>query len=301
MFAGDDAYARASLPALAGLGFPVEELSPADAARRFPQVDFAGGRSVFLESRAGYLAARRACQVVAQEAVKAGVELRSAAARPGRIAAGRMPALALADGSALPADLHVFACGPWLAGLFPEVLKGALRVTRQEVFFFGPPAGERRYDEESLPAWIDFGERILYGIPGNEHRGFKVADDTRGEPIDPTTLERNPSREALERARAQLVRRFPGLAGAPLLEARVCQYENTPDGHLLAGRHPEAANVWILGGGSGHGFKLAPVVGEEAARWVLGESEPPERFALDRLARLQAGPARTQFQPEARG
>jgi glycine/D-amino acid oxidase-like deaminating enzyme len=301
MFAGDDAYARASLPALGELGLPIEELQPAEAARRFPQVDFAGVRSVFLESRAGYVAARRACQVVAQEAARAGVELRSAAARPGRIAAGRMPALALADGSALAADLHVFACGPWLAGLLPEVLGGGLRVTRQEVFFFGPPAGERRYDEESLPAWIDFGERILYGVPGNEHRGFKVADDTRGAEMDPTADERQPSAAGLERARAHLARRFPGLAGAPLLEARVCQYENTPDGHLLAGRHPEAANVWILGGGSGHGFKLAPVVGEEASRWVLGESEPPAHFALGRLSRLQAGPARTQFQSEARG
>ena len=300
MFAGDDAYARASMPALAELGLPVEELSPVEAGRRFPQVDFAGVRTVFVERQAGYVAARRACQVVAQALARSGGELRAAAARPGTIAAGRMTDLRLADGSRLTADLYVFACGPWLAQLFPEVLHGALRVTRQEVFFFGTPAEERRYDEESLPAWVDFGERIRYGIPGNEHRGFKVADDTRGAPMDPTSDERRPSADGLVEARAHLARRFPGLAGAPLVEARVCQYENTPDGHLLAGRHPRAENVWLLGGGSGHGFKLAPVVGEEAARWVLGEAAPPARFSLTRLPGLVAGTQRTQFQSEAR-
>jgi glycine/D-amino acid oxidase-like deaminating enzyme len=179
----------------------------------------------------------------------------------------------LAYGSPLEADIYVFACGPWLPSLFPI----PVRPTRQEVFFFGTPAGWR-----DLPVWIESGERFFYGIPGNDHRGFKIADDTRGEPFDPTSGERTPTPETLERVRRHLALRFPALAGAPLLESRVCQYENSPDGHLLIGRHPELRNVWIVGGGSGHGFKLGPAVGEHVAALVLGEAEPLPLFRLDR-------------------
>jgi glycine/D-amino acid oxidase-like deaminating enzyme len=165
--------------------------------------------------------------------------------------------------------------------------------------FFGTPAGDARWSEGRMSVWIDFGERIFYGVPGNEWRGFKVADDTRGASFDPDASERTVSADALARARALLAERFPDLAGAPLLEARVCQYENSPDGHYLAGRHPRAENLWLLGGGSGHGFKLAPALGEEAARWILEGAAPPALFALSRLAALASVPPRGQFQSGA--
>ena len=136
------------------------------------------------------------------------------------------------------------------------------------------------------PIWVDVGERNFYGVPGNLHRGFKIADDTHGETVDPTTQDRTPSLEGLERARRQLRERFPGLADAPLLEARVCQYGNTPDGHFLIDRHPQHENVWLVGGGSGHGFKIGPAVGEHVADLVAGDTEPLPRFAWSRLAEL---------------
>jgi len=45
---------------------------------------------------------------------------------------------------------------------------------------------------------------------------------------------------------------------APLLETRVCQYENTTDHNFIVDRHAANTNVWIVGGGSGHGFKHGP-------------------------------------------
>ena len=96
------------------------------------------------------------------------------------------------------------------------------------------------------------------------------------------------------RARSLLSRRFPALAAAPLLEARVCQYESTPDGHLLIDRHPQAPGVWIVGGGSGHGYKLGPAVGEHAAGLVLGDAEPLPRFSFSRFAGLPEAPG-SQF------
>jgi glycine/D-amino acid oxidase-like deaminating enzyme len=284
MFEGDDSYARAALPLLAEAGLSAWQLDLAEIRGRYPQIDLSGVTSAFFEDEAGYLTARRACQAVARAVVAEGGTYRVAAASPGAIRDGRMEALALAGGGTLEADLYVFACGPWLGRLFPEVVGPWVRPSRQEVFFFGLPAGESRFSEASFPVWVDFGERVFYGIPGNEERGFKVADDTHGEEVDPDSVERLPSAAALERARAFLARRFPALAGAPLVESRVCQYENTPDGHYLIDRHPEAANAWIVGGGSGHGFKVAPALGERVAAWVLGREEPLERFSLARLA-----------------
>ncbi len=79
--------------------------------------------------------------------------------------------------------------------------------------------------------------------------------------------------------------RFRGVRGAPLLEARVCQYENSPDEHFIFDRHPAAANVWLVGGGSGNGFKHGPAVGELVAGLVLDGAAPDQQFQLSRFAK----------------
>lgn len=293
MHRGEDAYVRSSLPILKELGFPVDQIAVEEAVRRYPQIDFRGVRSVWMEKRAGALSARKACMVVRDEFQKAGGRYRTGLVEPGPIAEGRMSALKLADGSRVEADQFVFACGPWLGRLFPDVLGDAIRPSRQEVFYFGTPSGSERYAAGHLPIWIDFGERIVYGIPDTHGRGFKIADDTRGEPIDPTSTDRTPSSDAIARARRVLAERFPELANAPLLESRVCQYENSPDGHLILDRHPHAPNVWLLGGGSGHGFKLSPALGEMTASVVLKGTEIPKMFRLERLQ--DATKPKTQF------
>ncbi len=297
MFGGPDDYARTGLPHLQAAGLPAAEIELSEARRRFPQIDFTGITSTFFEERSGWLAARRACRTVAAALIREGGAVREEAVRPGRIEGGRMAWLKLADGTRLEADAFVFAAGPWLPDLFPDLLGQAIHPTRQEIYFFGTPAGNPQFRQGALPVWLDLSPgSSFYGIPGTDHRGFKIADDTRGEPIDPTSGERTVTPERLEAARAYIARRFPALAGAPLVESRVCQYENSPDGDFLIDRHPEAANVWLAGGGSGHGFKLGPAVGEHTAGLVLGEGKPLERFSL---ARLAAGAARkTQFDVE---
>jgi glycine/D-amino acid oxidase-like deaminating enzyme len=279
----DDAYVRSSVAILRELGFPVDQLTIAEAKNRYPQIDFRGVHSVWLERRAGALSARQACGVVRDAFQKAGGSYRQARIKPGEIVSGSMTNLRLDDGSHIEADAYVFACGPWLGKLFPEVIGDRIRPTRQEVYYFGTPAGSQRYLPAQLPIWIDFGERIFYGIPDVHGRGFKISDDTRGEPIDPTSANRAPSPQGIARARALIAERFPELANAPLVAAEVCQYENSPDGHLIIDRHPAAANVWLAGGGSGHGFKLSPAVGEMTAQMVLSGKEVPKLFRLDRL------------------
>jgi glycine/D-amino acid oxidase-like deaminating enzyme len=292
MFSVDDGYARKALPIQAKYGMAVDSISVAEAKRRYPQIDFAGVRTVYLEHEAGSLSARRACQVVCRQFQRDGGSYRQEAAMPGTRRNGRLSGLTLADGSLLGADAYLFACGPWLGRIFPELLGKKVTATRQEVFFFGTPDQDRSFDEGRLPMWVDFGERLVYGIPGSDRRGFKVADDTRGPSFDPTDGDRTPSADGLERARTFLARRFPRLAHAPLLEARVCQYENSTDGHLILDRHPEMENVWILGGGSGHGFKLSPALGALAARQIFEGGAIEPKFSIKRLESAKQG---TQF------
>lgn len=296
MFSGDDSYARAAVPHLTDCGIAIEEIGVAEAAKLYTAIRFEGVDTVFVEEGAGYVKARQACRAVVRAVAAGGGEVLERAVRPGPIAGGGMTGIALSDGSTLQADAYVFACGPWLPELFPEVVGTRLRPTRQEVYYFGTPAGDPRFAPGELPVWVDFADKIFYGIP-TEGRGFKIADDTRGEPMDPTNGRRTLTPSLLAEARARLARRFPALKGAPLVEGRVCQYENSLDGHLILDRHPEAANAWIVGGGSGHGFKLGPTVGEEVAAVVLGGRLPPHlaAFSLSRQPQGEIAPLRTQF------
>ena len=184
------------------------------------------------------------------------------------------------SGGKVIAKQFVFACGPWLPKIFPALLGDLIHVTRQEVFFFGVPEGNvARFGPEELPAWIDFSD-LVYGIPNLDNRGYKLAIDAHGPPFDPDSGDRIVSADGLAAARAYLARRLPELANAPVTETRVCQYENTSNGDFLIDRHPAFENVWLVGGGSGHGFKHGPAVGEHVAALISGNAPIEPRFAL---------------------
>jgi sarcosine oxidase len=295
MFGEDDRFGQLSAAALRASGLPIEELTPAEARRRYPQINVDGITSLFVEPQAGYLLARDACEQVAQCVVTEGGVYRQAAARPREISGPTLRRIDLSDGSHLEADAFVFACGPWLGSLFPDVVGSLVSPTRQEVFYFATPAGDARFQSPALPVWLEAGERFVYGIPEPSGGRFKVADDTSGPPMDPTTDERLPTTAGVAAARAFLARRFPDLASAPLLSSEICQYESTPDSHFILDRHPVASNVWIAGGGSGHGFKMGPVVGQLMAALALGEALPDPAFVLARFAAPPPGGWRAKW------
>lgn len=278
MVGGDGDYEKRALPLLRKHGVVFDELTTADARRRFPQIHFENVHWAIYERDAGYLLARRACQAVLEAFLDAGGTYIEKRAR--RVGDG----LSLGNGETVRADSYVFACGPWLSELFPELGEQWIQPTRQEIYYFGTPEGDSRFNEDACPLWIDNGPRVYYGIPGTERRGFKIADDTRGETVDPTTLDRIPTLVGIEAARRYLEFRFPGMKGAPLVESRVCQYENSADENFIIDRHPDAENVWLVGGGSGHGFKHGPALGEHVAAAVLGNGEPSPELKLSRFA-----------------
>jgi monomeric sarcosine oxidase len=278
--AAGDPYTESTRQTLTRCGVRFDLLGPAELRSRFPQMGFAPGAWGIFEPESGALMARRAVAAVAADAVRAGAAFltEDVAAPHG---SGPVAAVATANGAKIEAGTFVFACGAWLGRVFPELLGKRIEPTRQEAFFFGTPAGDARFVPPAMPAWIDFSDpRGPYGFPDLESRGVKIALDQHGPRIDPDSMERVPSAEGLAAAREMLGQRLPALRHAPVVEARVCQYENTSNGDFLIDRHPEFNNVWLLGGGSGHGFKHGPAVGEYVVARILQGGPVDPRYSL---------------------
>lgn len=287
-FPKGEPYAADTLRLHAALGLPIEALDRAALLARYPQVDWRDVDLGLMEAGSGALMARRAVQTLVARFVAAGGVYRPAAVLPPRPTAD-LSRLETGDGAAVVADRFVFACGPWLPKLFPALLGDRIFPTRQEVFFFAPPAGDTRFAGTRLPGWVDFnGGDMVYGFPDLEGRGFKIAIDRHGPPIDPDIGDREVSAAGLAEVRTYLARRFPALAHAQLVETRVCQYENSDNGDFLIDRHPDWSNVVLAGAGSGHGFKHGPAVGRLVAELCLDAArEANPRFRLSRMGRIQ--------------
>jgi glycine/D-amino acid oxidase-like deaminating enzyme len=281
----DDDFERGSLPVLRQAGIKYREFSTLEMKKRWPQINFEDVHWGIFEPECGYLDARASCQAVAEAFVMAGGAYRQQAVSASGLEERPLTGLRLSDGSRLKADAYVFACGAWLGKLFPEVLGKIIRATKQDIFFFGPPLTGPRFTDAELPVWGDHGSRFFYGIPGSDRRGFKVADDTRGGAFDPTDGERVVSQATLKRIRKYIARRFPAMKDAPLIETRVCQYEQTSDSHFVVDRHPEMSNVWFVGGGSGHGFKHGPALGELMSELILKDGVAKNVWRLSRFAK----------------
>ncbi len=266
-------------------GVTFEELDRTTLEKRYPQIGFENIKCGIFEPKSGVLMARRAVAAVVEDAVRIGAEYRRAQAMKPR-EAGRVEHITTSQGERIAAGQFVFACGPWLGKVFPDVLGARIFPSRQEVFFFGTPAGDARFAPPALPTWL-FQEDLVYGMPDIEGRGLKIAFDEHGEQVDPDTQSRIVSPAMTEMVRKYVARRFPALKDAPILETHVCQYENTSNGDFLIDRHPEMENVWFAGGGSGHGFKHGPALGEYITGQLLDGTAAEARFSLSAKMAVQ--------------
>jgi monomeric sarcosine oxidase len=277
-----DAYCEATLENLLAVGARAERLNQAQLRERFPQLKFDGVDWAVHEADAGVLMARRAVQAVATKARANGVDyLEEAIVGPVKNRTLRTNA-----GRGIEAEHVVFACGPWLPKLFPDLLGERIYVTKQEVFFLGVPPGDDLFKPPQLPTWVDFTD-LVYGMPALDGRGAKIAIDEHGPQFDPDRGERMVSTESIKAVRGYLARRLPSLVDAPITETRVCQYENTSNGDFLIDRHPDFENVWLAGGGSGHGFKHGPAVGEYVTAMISGSGTAEPRFSLATKEKVQ--------------
>jgi sarcosine oxidase len=292
MFARQEPYVLDTLATHRRLGLPTQVLNGKDLSARFPQIDTTGIELGLYEPQMGALMARRAVQTLVARFIAAGGAYAQAAVLPLESGADLAQGLQTAGGQRFFADRFIFACGPWLPKIVPHALAGRIFPTRQEVFFFAPPPGDGRFAPGACPGWADFNEGdIYYGFPDLEARGFKIAHDAHGPAIDPDQGDRIASAAGLADVRAYMARRFPALAEAPLVESRVCQYENSANGDVLLDRLPGLAaggpQAFVIGAGSGHGFKHGPAMGRLAVALAFDGTAPPERFSLASKAMAQ--------------
>jgi monomeric sarcosine oxidase len=264
-----------------------EKLSAQELASRFPQFGLDGISVGVLEPDSGVLLARRSVMAVLDDAIRSGVQYSiDAIASPEHKGIHHLDHLQTRAGRDIGGEVFIFACGAWLPKISPDLLGKRIFPTRQEVFFFGPPSGTQQFRPPSMPVWLHHQDEV-YGLPDIENRGIKIASDRHGEQFDPETGDRVVSAQGLREMREYLQSRLPALKDSPLVETRVCQYENTSNGDFLLDRHPEIDNVWLAGGGSGHGFKHGPMVGQYMAGRILDDAEPEPRFSIERKLQVQ--------------
>jgi sarcosine oxidase len=272
----DDGWEARAAATMSAQGIPHERLAPEAGAQMFPSFDPSGLAFILHEPEAGVLRAQLAVRALARRAAAHGATVLRARAEP------EGDRVRLDDGRTLEADAVVWACGAWLGRLFAEHL--AIRSTRQELFFFdGGPA----WRATGVPAYVDF-EQAIYGTRDIDGLGVKAAPDFDGPPLDPDADLPPATAEGEATARAFLAARFPALADAPLAGSKTCRYELSPDAHFVAAPHPEHPSVWLLGGGSGHGFKHGPALAERVAAALAGGEPLPARYGLG-----ARGPAET--------
>jgi sarcosine oxidase len=262
------------------VGVATQVLTRDDVVRRFPQVNAEGINLGVFTPGTGVLKAREGCQAVADAFQKSGGRFTIARASLGKQTGGKLQDVTLSNGQSIAAQSFVFAVGPWLPKVFPDVMANKMRTPRQLELFYGTPPGDERFTYPNFPNWAVGG---AYGFPSIEGRGFKVAMEGHLL-VDPDTQQRVPTAEELAKGREFVARWFPLLKDQPLIESKVCQYEMSVDSNFIVQRHPALENVWLVGGGSGHGYKHGIVLGEYVANRVLGKPTDP---ALEPIFRLK--------------
>jgi len=278
----DDPWLTSSRATWDRLGVRYEALTIDEVRYRYPQISVEGMTVAAFEPRAGVVRARRACEAVAEAFRSRGGRILTARVWPGRTAGGRMLDVTRVPGEPIAAGAYVFACGPWLPTVLPDVMRNRLRTPLGHVYYFGTPPGDQRWLYPNFPSYNVPGVTGWPGLP-NDNRGFRVRVGGRP-PQDPDDSVRWIPPSFHKRARIFLEERFPELKDMPILETRACHYESSVDRNFIVDRVPGLDNAWIAGGGSAEGFKFGPVVGEYIAMRVLGEPTDP---ALDAEFRLK--------------
>jgi sarcosine oxidase len=262
------------------LGVKYEVVQHDDLVRRYPQMNTASVDFALYTPSTGVLKAREGCVAVAQAFEKKGGRFVTAKVELGNRSGSTLQDVALSTGARVAAQTFVFACGPWLPKVFPSVMRNKLATPRRVVFFYGTPPGDERFTYPNFPTWaVD----DAYGFPSIEGKGFKVVPTFARVIVDPDTQEHTLTADELRGGREFVAKWFPALARQPLVESKVCQREDSIDEHFIVTQHPELNNVWLVGGGSGHGYKHGIMLGDYVAHRVVGKDKNPELAATFKL------------------
>jgi sarcosine oxidase len=266
-------------------GLRIEELGARDVEERYPMMRTRRGEVAVVEPDAGFVRPEAAIAAQLDVARVHGAQLHfGAAVRAWDVVGDERVEVTLTSGEHFAARRLVLCLGPWFVE-HAAALGVPLRIQRNVQAWFGP--ADPRFAVGTLPVFFvdrpDY-PMHLYGFP-DIGDGLKAAFHGYGETTRPGDLRRDVDAVEIEAIRSALDDFMPG-AGGSLCASKVCMYRLTPDEHFVVAPHPDAANVIVAGGFSGHGFKFCSVMGEIITDLVeRGESRhdiaflSPTRFA----------------------
>ncbi|MCC2602621.1 NAD(P)/FAD-dependent oxidoreductase [Sphingopyxis yananensis] len=251
----------------------------ADMLRRsYPQMLWQDGEYAIANSGGGMIAGRRAILETLADARLSVEDI----VMPAPLQDKRQQRYTLPDGGT--ATHLLYACGAWLTEVFPQLITPAkLSAVRHQLFHFGAGQGDVQYRMPAMPAVVDrhFG---FTALPDLEGRGVRVWSHRPDASIDPDSFDRRSDDRALAACRQWLAARLPRLANAPVVNSQAAHDCRTNSGDLLMDRFPNHNRVWMLSGGAGRAFGLAPAIGERMADHILDANRAVEpRWSLPSL------------------
>lgn len=260
-------------------GHRLERMDPRTLAARHPAWNSERYPDGYFNPRAGWVESGRVMARLVEEAREAGVEIRDVSGVEGLLDSGsRVEGVRIEGGERIEADGVVVAVGAWTPSLLPW-LGDVMWATGQPVIHFAPP-DPAAFRAPVFPPWAaDVARTGWYGFPAHPSDGrLKVGNHGPGRRVDPRGAQEVTTEEEV-RFRAFFRESLPPLADAPLVERRLCLYCDTADGDFWIAPDPDREGLVVAAGGSGHGFKFAPVIGPLVADAVEGAENPRlERF-----------------------
>lgn len=288
---GTPAMPRHAARVAAEHGVRIESLSPAEASARFPGLRVPEGYEAYVEPGAGYLAVERCVEACCVLAESFGATLRFDEAATSWAADGDGVQVKTAR-STFRANALVICGGAWSAELLRALALPLVVERIPQLWFAGAPVHEVR---RGMPCFLfELAEGTFYGVPSLRDGRVKVCGSSRPRAVvdDPSRLDRALHEDDLVDVRAFIERCLPALS-PELAGSSMCMDAMTPDARFVVGAHPRHDRIFFAAGLSGHGFKLAPVLGEELARRCFSRALEPrlDLFDLgDRAAGIDAEP-----------
>lgn len=261
-----------SFNTLKARGLRVERLDAETLRRRFPAWNAGVYPDGYLSHEAGWAESGEVVRQLAREVAEAGIVLVRDRGESLLERGGRVRGAQLASGRTLEADSVVLANGAWASSFLEE--SGSFRAAGMPVLLFAPEEPEL-FRPPAFPVWgADIARTGWYGFPAGEDGVVKIGHHGNGYDADP---DRPPevADEWEERCRAFLRESLPGLASAPRVGSRTCFYCDSRDGDFWIDRDPDRPGLVVATGGSGHGFKFAPVLGDLVSAAVEGFAPVP--------------------------
>ena len=249
----------------------IENLTASDVTSRYPGFMVPEGMEAVFEKRAGFLKVEQSIKAYINLALNYGAELHTGVSVDNwkRISGNGIEVTT--SRGAFSADNLIITAGAWAKDLL-RPLNLNLTVARKPLFWF---ESDRTYDiEAGCPAFFyETPQGSFYGFPSIDELGLKVAEHTSGDPVlDPLKVDRSLHKTDKAKIDGFIASHLSKMHNPRMTDHKICMYTRSEDEHFIVDSIPGSPHVNFVAGLSGHGFKMASVLGEIMADLAINKS-----------------------------